>query len=488
MKITKMKQLAIAVLMLAGLQASAQSKKFDVTIRGCEKDTVYLVRYYGQKMFYADTAIADANGKVSFDPSIKSEAGMYAVMPDDKSGYFEILVSDEDIVIETDKRNYVGSMKIVKSAENKAFYEYIRFISAKQKQAAPLKEQLSDSTLAEEKKESLRASITKMDEEVKAEQQRVIKDNAGSLVSLVMRLSTDIDVPQIKEENGELDKAAQRNYYVSHFWDGIDLADDRLMRMAGYEKKLEYFFDKILIQQKDTIILQAEKMIRRTTEGTEPFKFLVVWLTSHFQNSKIMCLDGVFVHMVLNYYRTGKSFWMPEDKNKEIVERAEAMAPNVCGAMAHNISLPDTTEENWVKLSDIEAKYRILVFWDPDCGHCKKELPKFVENYAEWKKLGADVYAVSSSNNDEWRAFIKEKGLPWTNVAVPEKVYKEQSYVNEVVMTKKTDLESLNYHDTFDIFKTPTVYVIGEDGRIIGKNLESEGISDYLRRLNDQPK
>jgi len=483
-----MKKLMITMCVaLASLYGFTQKDfKLQFVVKGFEKDTVYLIRYYGEKMFYADTAVADVKGAFSFKGKFAKEGGTYAVMPSDKSGYFEVLLNDEDVTMETQKGDYVGNMKVLKSKENQLFYQYVKFISEKSKAAEPLRKELEAATTEDAKKAS-REKLKVFDDQVKAEQKRIMKENNGTLVALMIRLSTDIDVPEPPKDNQGriLDSAFQRNYYISHYWDDINTGDERLIRMPGYQKKLDYFFDKILIQLSDSIIPHCEKIIKPCKEGSEIFKFNVVHLTSKYQNSKIMCQDKVFVHMVLTYYKTKKSFWMPEDKNKEIVERAEAMSQVVCGAIAHDIVLPDTTQTNWVRISTINAKYRILVFWDPDCGHCKKEMPKLVEKYEELKKMGVEVIAVSSDNNAEWRKFVKDKNMKFINIAVPRKVYEDQNYANEVVLSKKSDLKSLNYHQTFDIFKTPTVFILNKKGEIIGKNLEADGILDFLKRIKD---
>lgn len=478
--------LTFCIVLISTLFASAQDYQFDLKIKGMEKDTVFLVRYYGAKMYIADTAVADGSGSLSFDDKYIREGGMFAVMQSDKKGYFEILLNNEDVQIETQKGDYVGSMKVNKSKENKVFYDYIDFLNNQQKQARPLQTQLQQAK-DDKRKESLQKELNKVNEAVKKEQQRIINKNEYLLVADVINMTIDVQVPDPpKDEEGNvIDKNFQRNYYVTHYWDNTNLRNDMLVRTKGLEEKLKYFFDKIVPQQQDSIIKEAHKLIAKTEEGSEMFKFLVVFATSHYQESKIMCLDAVFVEMVLKYYKTGKAFWMTKDKNKEIVERAEAMKPITCLEVAHNISLPDTSM-NWTKISDLESKYTILVFWDPDCGHCKKEMPKMVEKYPAWKAMGAEVYAVSSKNNKEWKKFIRDKNFPFINVAVPKQVYEDQSFVNEIVRSGKSDLKSLNYHDTFDIFKTPTVFILDENRMIIGKNLESKGITDMLERLSEK--
>jgi hypothetical protein len=54
-------------------------------------------------------------------------------------------------------------------------------------------------------------------------------------------------------------------------------------------------------------------------------------------------------------------------------ERAHKMAPLVIGAKALPIILPDTTEERWVNYQTLPNDFVFLIFWDPHCGHCKKQ-------------------------------------------------------------------------------------------------------------------
>ncbi len=487
----KMKTLLILALLAVSGWANAQSIK--VKVKGYADSTMYLIRYYGEKLYYADTAQADKNGLVSFDPSWVKKPGMYAVM-DPTTNRFEILLNNEDVYIETDPKNYVRTMDIKKSKENKLFYEYIEFIGAKRTLAEKYKKEKEAAT-DPKKKEELEGKLKAIDEQVVAYQKDYVKNNKGTLAADVVNMSLAIDIPDApKDENGVItDSSFQRNYYITHYWDHYDLKNDAIVRMGGFHRQLENMFENIMVKHPDSLIEYADRLISKMEDGSEVFKYTVVHLTSKYQKSKIMCLDNVFVHMVLKYYKTGRAYWMSEDKNKEIVERAEAMAPNLCGETPHNIALMDSAE-NWPRLYDVGKKYTILMFWSPDCGHCKKEMPKLVKKYNEWKKENMDIeiYAVSSINGKEWTDFIAKENMDWINVAVPEKVHaakeEAQPYINKIVSTGLTDLKSLNYHDTFDIFKTPTIYLIDDKHEIIGKNLEAESLDNLLRKITGKEK
>ena len=138
-----------------------------------------------------------------------------------------------------------------------------------------------------------------------------------------------------------------------------------------------------------------------------------------------------------------------------------------------NLSLLDTSGTNWESLHNIKAKYTVLVFWDPDCGHCVKELPKLSNAVDSLKKtLDIKVFSVSSNHSEEWKAFIKKNNIDFINVAVPMEAY-DQNKATQFIIDGHTDIKSLNYNKTYDIFSTPQIYLLDSKKIIIGKKLDS---------------
>ena len=480
-----MKNILFILTLITGFNSLAQDYKVQFKVKGTEDSTVYLIRYQADKAFYADTAKADKTGLATFKSKWANKPGMYGFMTSDQKR-FEVLLNKEDVLIETDVRNFVGAMNVKKSEENKKFYEYIKYIGSQRSKAGPIQAILNDSTATEEKKESAKKEKEAIDKNVLDFQNQLIKENPNLLATKMIKAQQQIVVPDApKDENGVItDSLFQRNYYITHYWDNFDLKEDGLNRMQVYYNALNQLFDKVLIKNQDSLVNYAFKFIDKLDPKSEIFKETVVYITSKYQNSKIMCLDGVFVRMVLKYYKGGLATWMTESKNKEIVERAEAMAPNMCNLYPHNVGLQDSLD-NWPRLYDVKKDYTILIFWAADCGHCKKEMPKLIERYNLWKKdgLNVEVYAVASDANQEWRDFIKKEKLEWINVGVPQKAYSDTQYATDLVRSGKSDYQSLNYHKTFDIYKTPTIFVLDKDKKIIGKNLETEGLDKFIRRL-----
>lgn len=80
----------------------AQKLKFKVT--GVKDSTVFLIKYYGQKLYYADTAVFK-NGYVEFDGKKQKPGIMGLYLPDQK--YFEFIYNNEEIYLETDRKSVV---------------------------------------------------------------------------------------------------------------------------------------------------------------------------------------------------------------------------------------------------------------------------------------------------------------------------------------------------------------------------------------------
>ena len=217
-----------------------------------------------------------------------------------------------------------------------------------------------------------------------------------------------------KKEDGSIDSLFQYRYIKSHYWDNINFNDERLIYSPIYHNKLERYFEKIIIKHPDTIIKEADWVLDKVKDTPELFKYTVHYLTNKYERSKIMGMDAVFVHMALNYYTHDKAFWADSTVIEKIRERAKTLEPLLIGKNAPALTLRDTAG-NWIPLYSVNADYTILVFWDPDCGHCKKEIPKLARYYDEIKdKHNVKVYAVSSEDGKKWREFIKTNKLDAT--------------------------------------------------------------------------
>lgn len=483
----------ILLLAFLALTSVGFSQKIKLKVTGQKDTTVFLIKYYGKNLLYADTAEMK-NGLVEFNGAKQKPGIVGLLLPGQK--YFEFLYNNEEVQLETAGPDFVGNMKVKKSAENTIFMNYIQYINAERMKANSLSSKLDGLKKTDEAYKKITHQMDSISKKVVAYQGNVVESNKDKLVSKIVKMSMDIKIPEApRNADGSMkDSSFAYHYFRDHYFDNIDLKDDRLVNTSIFHNKLDYFFsDKMLLQQPDTIVKYAYRFCDQLDQKSEMFKYAVIHITSTFEKSKIMCMEKVFVKMGERYYcsknKEGKSpaYWMTEDKLKELCDKVNTEKNLVCGEKAMNISLRDTTDVNWKDFYSLKADYTILYFWESDCGHCKKSTPKLEQLYAEkLKARNVAIFGVSKAIDDDfakWKKFIKDNKLTYINVALTDKLFKEATEDARKFVPKYTTLEALNYQRTYDVVSTPKIFILDKDKKIIGKGLSVAQLEDFMDKI-----
>jgi thiol-disulfide isomerase/thioredoxin len=468
-------------------------RRLEFTIKGTGKDTIYLANYYGNKLMYNDTAVADAKGKVVFAKKKGYKPGVYAVViPGPR--YFEFLVSEPLVQMSSDTADLGGKLTVEKSVENQVFMDYVRFINAQRKEADAVhkeREGSSDPIL----KAQLKEKLTGYEKTIRSYQEDLVAKNPGTLVAMIVKMSISPEEREVHKADGTIDSSGTYYSYRAHFWDNTDLTDERVLRTPVFQNKFEEYISKVVPQIPDTINKCADELIARMDKNhnDELWRFAVHNITYKYETSDIMGMDAVFVHMAQTYYCPkpgGKSraFWMSDEKLEKLCERARKQAPLIIGAQAKNIILPDTSEQKWVDMYRIPHEYVLVVFWDPHCGHCKKTLPGLYDEYKEkLRPLDVEVFSVAKATDStlmaDWKEFIIEHKMDWINAGLTWHVYTDAKQNAGKYIPKYTTIESLNYADAWDVYSTPKFFLLDAERKIIGKQLAADQMVDLINTL-----
>lgn len=458
-----------------------QNYKFKFKVKGAEEDTVaYLANYYGKSQYYNDTAVVNSKGELVFEGKSKP-GGIYSVVLQDKKSIFQLVIAENEIHMETAKPDLTGNMKIKNSPENKAFYEYMRMMNQKQPAIAQLIEK-RDNTEDANLKKDLKKQIDEKTAEIEEWRDDFFQRNEGKFIHKVLIASKDPEIPE--EVKNDADSTAQYRYYRDNYFKYVDLSDDRLIRTPILHNKIDYYITKLTPQVPDSICKAAKSIISQT-EGDSSliFKYVVQHVTNVYEKSKMMGMDAVFVCMAEEYYMKGKAFWLDSAQFESITDHYTKRKRQIVGVQAENLILP-TPEGEWTSMHDIDKDYTVLIFWDPKCGHCKRELPKIKKFHDEW---GDDVavFSVSTSlHNEDWEKFINDKELHgFINVSDNPDINKEAA---TFIQSGVTTYNSLNFRDFWDIYSTPQLYILDKDKKIIAKRLGAEQLADFISQHKKQ--
>lgn len=486
------KSLILGLFALAGtLSAQDPKRRLDFTVTGVSKDTVYLANYYGNKLFYNDTAVADAKGHIVFQRAKGYKAGVYAVVvPGPK--YFEILVNEPEVVMTTDTADLLGHLVVKKSLENQVFLEYVRFLGEKKKDGEALRSRM-EATQDPIAKAQVKEQLVQLDRSIKDYMTAAVAKNPGTYAASLIRMSMDPEQVEIKRPDGTVDSAATYYHYRQHYWDNTDLTDERILRAPVFQNKFDEYIGKVVPQIPDTINKMADDLIARMSTTPELWKFAVHNITYKYETSEIMGMDAVFVHMAQTYYcpkpgEASKATWMSKEKLDKLCERARKQAPLVIGARSRDIILTDTTEQKWISMHRMPSEFVLIVFWDPHCGHCKTALPDLYKQYQEkLKPIGVEVYSVAKATDStlfaDWKAFIREHDMQWTNVGLTWHVFAEARKNSSKYIPQYTTIESLNYSETWDVYTTPRFFLVDAERKIVGKQIEPDKVVKLVEQL-----
>lgn len=431
---------------------------------------VYLAHYFAKPLptiYKLDSAKVDKNGVAVLQSKEKTLGGIYIILPEDKSGYFEFLLNNGDeMSITATMKTTPANAKFIGSPENDRFSKYMSYLVDFGKRNQKLEEDLK---VAKTKADTL--SIYEkgkvLGEELESYRNGVIKQYPGTLLTNIFKAMKEPKVPSGKHllPDGSVDSNFAYNYFKSHYWDEFDFNDDRLIHTPIYDQKLDEYFNKLVLPVTDSVEKEANDLLKKTRGRKELFKYTLHWVTQWAQNSKIMGMDEVFVYMVENYYMKGDAYWLDEETLKKYIDRAQKVAPNVIGNLAPELNMT-TLDGKPSKLSSVNAKYTLLIFWAPDCGHCQTEMPLIDSAYkAELKSKGVKIYAVKVGDEEQqWRDYIKKHNLnEWMHVHNPE--------------------HTSNYKADYDVYGTPSIYLLDERKIIRGKKLDHSNIGTVIEML-----
>lgn len=462
-----------AVGVFAGNTPSTKGMNIKITVKGLQNTDMILANYFGDKQYVKDTFKFDSKATVTLKADTLLPGGVYlAVFPAMGNKYFELIMSEPSFSLETDTLDFIANMKVTNSIENTLFYDDTKFLGKMKQRSDSLNALYKKATGAE--KENLLNQLRGLDKEVKAKREEIMTKYPDLFYSKLLRSLKEIDVPDFpRDANGKvLDSTWQWRYYKAHYWDNIDLKDDRLLRCPVLHNKLKTFINQTVVQQPDSINVAGDDLIAKTDGKGDMYRYILTYIFNEMANSKLMCFDAAYVHFGEKYFcNPERTPWIDTAKRFKICDRVQRLKPVLCEKKAQRLILwTDSTETQWKSLQDVKAKWTILAFWDPDCGHCKKEIPVLAEAYHNLKKQGIDVEVYSPAimdmdNYKDWVEFIKKNNLDWINVCDAKR--------------------HSNFRWEWDIQSTPQIYILDKDKVIKARRIGAESIEDYVMHLEN---
>ena len=479
-----MRKILIAALLLP-LISMAQTKKttvgtnnqrraIQISLKPYPKDTkIYLGTNYGNSKVFADSCILNEKSEGVFKSKDKLTPGIYFLVSPKMSILFDFLVDDLQQFKITADTTDLKNVIITGSKENEMFKNYSQVVNTLFVELNQIKQSFKEAKTEKDSATFKEAYLAK-DKEIKQKRRAYIAENPGSMMSFLLNTMEVPEAPSIPIVNGKADSLYPYRYVKDHYWDNIVFNDNRLLRTPFFENKLDDYFKNYISREPDSIISEVQYMLTIAKTGKEIYPFLLFKFTNKYISPEFMGQDKVFLHIYQNFFAKGDTTLLSEASKKSLRERAYSLMANQLGLPAPILVLNDVNEKRFA-LHNMKATYTFIAFWDPTCSHCKVEIPKLDSIYkASWIKHDIKVIAVNTNAKEMtlWKEFIKDNKIDqWINA------YQTDEDLNkEIKEGKPTTIRQL-----YDVFKTPTFYLLDKDKKIVAKNLSIEQFNDFIQ-------
>ena len=458
----------------AAVGTNNQGRAIQISLKPYPKDTkIYLGTNYGNSKVFADSCVLNEKSEGIFKSKEKLTPGIYFLVSPKMSILFDFLVDDLQQFKITADTTDLKNVIITGSKENEMFKSYSQVVNNLFVELNQIEQSFKE---AKTEKDSaiFKESYLAKDKEIKQKRRAYIAENPGSMMSFLLNTMEVPEAPSIPIVNGKADSLYPYRYVKDHYWDNIVFNDNRLLRTPFFENKLDDYFKNYISREPDSIISEVQYMLTVAKTGKEIYPFLLFKFTNKYISPEFMGQDKVFLHIYQNFFAKGDTTLLSEASKKSLRERAYSLMANQLGLPAPILVLNDMNEKRFA-LHNMKATYTFIAFWDPTCSHCKVEIPKLDSIYkASWIKHDIKVIAVNTNAKEMklWKEFIKDNKLDqWINA------YQTDEDLNkEITEGRPTTIRQL-----YDVFKTPTFYLLDKDKKIVAKNLSIEQFNDFIQ-------
>jgi thiol-disulfide isomerase/thioredoxin len=479
--------LAFIGIFLLGSMAQAQKPGYEikVTFKPFKNQYIYLGYYNGKQLPIKDSVKLNDKSEAVFKGTEALGGGIYYIGYPSRDRFFEFLLDKQQhfsIIADTMD---MDNKQFINSPDNDLFVSYQQHMSQRGMARSVLNNKLATATSSADSA-SIYKSIQYIDSGIVVYRKQLINKNPDSFLSLFLRMMSEPEAPANPVAKGKpgYDSLFAYHYMKEHYWDGLNFWDDRLSRTPSvlFEDRVDKYFKTMVYYHPDSVNKEIDHMLSFAAASEEMTKTLLLKFVNRYIRQQYMWEDAVFVHLYEKYFANNTYTWLNEQGRKTITERAYSLMANIMGKPAENMVLPDRNGKK-TELYQLKSPYTLVIFYDPQCGHCKEVIPKIDSAYkAGLRAEGLQIYAVAKEaegTRNDWLAFMDKNGLQgWTNV-----------FYSKAEEKNRTDNGIAGYSQLYDVQSFPTIYLLDKEKRIVAKKLAWDQIISILeqRKKTDKP-
>jgi thiol-disulfide isomerase/thioredoxin len=432
--------------------AKLQAYNIEVKVENSPNTKLLLAAYQGFRTFVIDTAYTDDTFSAIFSAKKELPEGMYVIVFPDNSSLDLLISTDQYISVYTQYPVNVQHTEISGAQQSITFLNW---------QKEKLRFDENAKILVAQKKlnnDSISLIISREEFKHKHFLDSLIQISDNNFCHNLLLLYKEAEYKEVKPISAE-EFRKKHQFWIDHYFDYTKLTDNRLTQTPVLAEKVQYFFSKLLVRQKDTLVSKAEALVAQTSGDMR--KFLISNILQSIQTNGVKANDAAYVYLADKWLLNK----VPDNTRDAyligVKQRCDRLRNTLEGAQAPDLQLVTQKGEN-KRLYDIKAPYLALFFWDIDCASCQREanvLDSISKKYAGNGLVVVGIYRFA--DRKKWVDYTNEKDYAWVHLHDPAHVS--------------------NYESKYNISTYPTIFLLDKDKKIIASDIKASDISKWIK-------
>jgi thiol-disulfide isomerase/thioredoxin len=394
-----MRKLLVVFLICIPFITHTQDYKFKGRIHDGNNRYIYLYSLYGDQIRLIDSTKTTAYGQFQFNLKQDLPKGLYRLGITEKN-HLDIILNKESIDLSTHISDPFNKLIFNESKENKIYLGYIQKRNYDQYRIELLQPVISYYPITDPFFPTLLMELSNIQDSLDQYIDKIIKDHAHTFASKLIAIDRR---PALDPMQNQIE---QKTFAKQHFFDGKDFSDTTLLQSNVLSSTiLSYLslyqnneFSKA--QMEDEFIKAVDVILPAMRKNQKIYEFVIEYLIGGFDQ---FGLTKVMTHIA------SRSIVDDSCKNEDLKHRIETLKKLAPGNKAPEINIGNT------KLSAINKKFTLVVFYASWCPHCSDLLSELKTYYNDHKK-GLEVFSISIDTSlVDYQNYLKRYHFEWVD-------------------------------------------------------------------------
>ena len=220
--------------------------------------------------------------------------------------------------------------------------------------------------------------------------------------------------------------------------------------------------------QGDSLIMGLDEVFKSLLCTNKAYSFVFDYFTKVFKNREVQNNTGAYAYLINKYVKNNTCAFLDKNNKQAFINELAQLEAQQISKPVMNLILEDTlgVKKDLLAFSK-NYNYTVLIFFDPNCEHCKTEVPKMDSTIQVLEKelmVTIGKFAVCNEPTmplNQWKTFIQNHALNLN--------YEHVIFNNDIELRK-----------AFDAFSNPLFFLIDKEGILLAKKISPNTLKKEL--------